>query len=120
MEADMGSTIEIRGTKRGSEEPDSEYLTEILEEAKLEDSDEVQIVKGTGSRNLDVVALSLPSEDSSYSYLPTPYLKGMGAIDCEKGAPEKGIVWGTPGMNSPEASNKGSLSEPEVEGGVGV
>jgi hypothetical protein len=66
------------------------------------------------------VALSLASEDSSYSYLQTPYLKGMGATYCEKGAPKKGIVWGTPGIKSPEASNRGSLSEPEVEGGVRV
>jgi hypothetical protein len=64
--------------------------------------------------------LSLPSENSSYSYLQTPYLKGMGATDYEAGALEKGTRWGTPGIKSPKASKRGSLSEPEVEGGVGV
>jgi hypothetical protein len=62
----MGSTIEIGGTQRGSEEPE---LEELAEEAKLEDSDEVQTIKDTGSDNLDIVALLIPSEDSSYSYL---------------------------------------------------
>jgi hypothetical protein len=75
--ADMGSTIEIGGTYKESEEPESEDLAELAEEAKLKDSDEVQTIKGTGSHNLDVVALSLPSEDSSYSYLQTSYLKGI-------------------------------------------
>jgi hypothetical protein len=56
-EANMGSIIEIGGTKRGLEELESEDLAKLLEEAKLEDSDEVHIIKGTGSRNLDVVAL---------------------------------------------------------------
>ena len=80
-EADMGSTIAIGGTKRGSKELESEDLVELLGEVKLEDLDEEQIIKGTGSCNLDVMALSLPSDDSSYSYLQTPYRKGMGAID---------------------------------------
>ena len=77
-EAETGSTIEIGGTKRESEELESEDFIELLDEEKLEDSDEVQNIKGTGSRNLDVVALSLPSEDSSYSYLQTLNLKDMG------------------------------------------
>jgi hypothetical protein len=77
----MGSTIEIGGTKIRSEELESEDLVELLEEVKLEVSDKVQINKGTGRCNLDVMELSLPSDDSSYSYLPTPYLKGMGVID---------------------------------------
>jgi hypothetical protein len=44
----------------------------------------------------------------------------MGAIDCEKGAPEKGIVCGMPRMNSPKSSKRGLLSESEFEGGVGM
>jgi hypothetical protein len=68
-EADMGSTIEIGGTKRGSEELESEDLVELLEEVNLDVSDEVQINKGTERCNLDFMALSLPSDDSSYSYL---------------------------------------------------
>ena len=49
--------MKTRGTYKGSEDAESEDLAELLEEAKLEDSDEVHIIKGTGSRNLDVVAL---------------------------------------------------------------
>ena len=40
-EAEMGSTTEIGGTKRGSEELESKDFVELLEEAKLEDSYEV-------------------------------------------------------------------------------
>jgi hypothetical protein len=80
-EADMGSTIETGGTYKGSEDVESEDLAELLEEVKLEALDEVQINKGARGCNLDVMALSLPSDDSSYSYLLTPYLKGMGATD---------------------------------------
>jgi hypothetical protein len=69
MEDDMGSTTEIRGTYKGLEELDSEDLTELVEGAKLEESDEVQTIRGTERCNLEVIALSLPSEDSSYSYL---------------------------------------------------
>jgi hypothetical protein len=68
----MGSTIEMGGTYKGSEDAESEDLAELLK-VKLEASVKVQINKGTGSCNLDVTALSLPSDDSSYSYLPTPY-----------------------------------------------
>ena len=60
-------------------------------------------------------------QKTHHTHIYKPHkIKGMGATDCEKGALEKGIVWGTPGMNSPKASNRGSLSEPEVEGGVGM
>ena len=45
-EANMGSTIETGGTKRGSEEFESEDLDELLEELKLEVSDEEQINRG--------------------------------------------------------------------------
>jgi hypothetical protein len=47
MEADMGSTTEIGGTKRGSEELELEDLAELLEEVNVEYLDEVQILKGT-------------------------------------------------------------------------
>jgi hypothetical protein len=43
-EANMGSTIEFGGTKRGSEVLESEDLAKLLEEAKLEESDEVKII----------------------------------------------------------------------------
>jgi hypothetical protein len=80
-EADMGSTTETGGTKRGSEELESEEVEELLEEVKLEALDEVQINKGARVCSLEVIALSLSSDDSSYSYFPTPYLKGIGATD---------------------------------------
>ena len=60
----ISSTIAIGGTKRGLEELELEDLAELLEEVKLEDSDEEEIIKRTGSCNLDVMALSLPSDDS--------------------------------------------------------
>jgi hypothetical protein len=63
--ADMGSTAEIRRTKRGSEEFESEDLDELLEELKLEASNEVQTNKGASGCKFDVMALSLSSEDSS-------------------------------------------------------
>jgi hypothetical protein len=56
-EADIGSTIEIGGTKRRLEDIESEDLVELLEEVKLEDSDEEKIIKGIGSCNLDVMVL---------------------------------------------------------------
>jgi hypothetical protein len=39
VEADMGSTIEIGGTYKGSKELESEDLAKLVEEAQLEDSD---------------------------------------------------------------------------------
>jgi hypothetical protein len=64
-EADIGSTTETGGTKRGSEEFESEDLDELLEELKLEVSDEEQINKGARGCKMDVTVLSLSSDDSS-------------------------------------------------------
>jgi hypothetical protein len=64
-EADIGSTKETGGTKRGSEEFESRDLDELLEELKLEVSDEEQINKGAGGCKMDVTVLSLSSDDSS-------------------------------------------------------
>jgi hypothetical protein len=64
-EVDIGSTTKTGGTKRGSEEFESKDLDELLEELKLEVSDEVQTNKGARGCKLDVTALSLSSEDSS-------------------------------------------------------
>jgi hypothetical protein len=77
-EAGMGSTMEIGETYKGSEDAESEDSVELLEEVKLEVSGEVQINKGTGRCILDVMALSLSSDDSSYSYLQTLTLKVWG------------------------------------------
>jgi hypothetical protein len=64
-EADIGSTTETRGTKRGSEEFESGDLDELLEELKLEVLDEEQINKGARGCKMDVTVLSLSSDDSS-------------------------------------------------------
>ena len=61
-DADMGSTTETGGTKRGLEEFESEDLDELLEEVKLEASDEVQTNKGARGCKLAVMALSVSSE----------------------------------------------------------
>jgi hypothetical protein len=64
-EADIGSTTETGGTKRGSKEFESKDLDELLEELKLEVSDEEQINKGARGCKMDVTTSSLPSDDSS-------------------------------------------------------
>jgi hypothetical protein len=63
--ADIGSTIETGGTKRGSEECESEDLDELSEALKLEVSYEEQINKGARGCKADVTTLSLSSDDSS-------------------------------------------------------
>ena len=62
-EADMGSTIEIGGTKRGLEECESKDLDELSETLKLEVSDEEQINKGARGCKVDDTVLSLSSDD---------------------------------------------------------
>jgi hypothetical protein len=64
-EADMGSTTETGGKKRGSEEFESVELKELLEEVKLVVSKKEQINKGARGCKFDVTALSLSSDDSS-------------------------------------------------------
>ena len=64
-EADIGSTTETGGTKRGSEEFESDDLVELLEELKLEVLDEEQINKGARGGKLDVTVSPLSSDDSS-------------------------------------------------------
>jgi hypothetical protein len=64
-EADIGSKTETGGTKRGSDEFKSEDLDELLEELKLEVSDEEQINKGARGCKMDVTVSSLSSDDSS-------------------------------------------------------
>jgi hypothetical protein len=57
--------METGGTKRGSEECESEDLDELLEKLKQEVSDEEQINKGARGCKMDVTVLSLSSDDSS-------------------------------------------------------
>jgi hypothetical protein len=45
--AEVSSTTEIGGTYKGSEDPESEELTEFAEEVELEELDEVRTIKGT-------------------------------------------------------------------------